>query len=65
MYASTGMTDDQRDLVIYQLRCKRVSYARIAKRVGVSIGAVRGSLARTAEKLGTGARSDDWDADLR
>ncbi len=64
MFAASGMTDTQRDQVIYDLRRRRYSYAKIAKAVGVSVGAVRGSLARTAAKLG-GVKSSDWDADLR
>jgi DNA-directed RNA polymerase specialized sigma24 family protein len=51
MYDQTGMTQDQRDRVIYDLYRKRVTYAKIARRVGVSVGAVQASLRRTAERL--------------
>jgi DNA-directed RNA polymerase specialized sigma24 family protein len=61
MYASTGMTEAQRDRIIYELR-RRHTYARIAKEVGVSVGAVRASLARTQAAL---LGSEDWDRDLR
>jgi DNA-binding CsgD family transcriptional regulator len=64
MYRATGMTDAQREHVIYDLRRRGHSYAKIARAVGVSVGAVQASLRRTAAKLGpTG--STDWDADLR
>jgi hypothetical protein len=61
------MTDAQRrDLLIWQLRRRRVPFTRIAKRVGVSVGVVQASLRRTAAKLQPGTESaDDWDADLR
>jgi hypothetical protein len=66
MYEVTGMTDAQRDLLIWQLRRRRVPFTRIAKRVGVSVGAVQASLRRPAAKLQPGTESaDDWDADLR
>jgi DNA-directed RNA polymerase specialized sigma24 family protein len=67
MYEASGLTDAQRDAVIWQLRQRRHSYAKIARAVGVSVGAVRASLGRTAAKLrGPGSLgSDDWDADLR
>jgi DNA-directed RNA polymerase specialized sigma24 family protein len=67
MYEATGLTGDQRDAVIWQLRRKRVPYARIARRLGISVGAVQASLKRTAAKLSPAAASsaDDWDADLR
>jgi hypothetical protein len=55
MYEQTGMNQDDRDQMIYLLWRKRVSYAKIAKKVGVSIGAVRGSLTRTAQQM-TGLR---------
>jgi hypothetical protein len=63
MYATTGMTDGQRDHVIWQLRRRWYSYSKIAKTVAVLVGAVRASLARTAAKQSIG--SADWDADLR
>jgi DNA-directed RNA polymerase specialized sigma24 family protein len=62
--ATTGMTDFERDRLIWTLRLRRHSYAKIARYVGVSVGAVRHSLARTAAKLGQGV-SSDWNADLR
>ena len=34
MYDRTGMTQDQRDVLIYDLYRRRVTYAKIAKRVG-------------------------------
>jgi hypothetical protein len=51
MYDRTGMTQDQRDQLIWDLYQRRVTYARIASRVGVSVGAVQASLKRTVEKL--------------
>jgi DNA-directed RNA polymerase specialized sigma24 family protein len=64
MYEATGMTGDQRDAVIWELRRRHVTYARIARRVGCSVGAVQASLTRTAAKLSPATESD-WDADLR
>jgi DNA-directed RNA polymerase specialized sigma24 family protein len=55
MYDRTGMTQDQRDVLIYDLYRRRVTYAKIAKRVGISIGAVQASLRRTTERM-TGER---------
>ena len=62
-----GDRDDRRPArqVIYALRRRRYSYTKIARAVGVSPGAVRASLARTAAKLGQGTGSADWDVDLR
>jgi lambda repressor-like predicted transcriptional regulator len=66
LYEETGLTDVQRDQLIYQLRSRRWTYAKIARRVGVSVGAVRASLARSSAKLDPcSASADDWDADLR
>lgn len=45
------MTQDERDRVIYDLYRRRVTYAKIAKRVGISVGAVQTSLKRTAERM--------------
>jgi DNA-directed RNA polymerase specialized sigma24 family protein len=58
MYAASGMTEAQRDTVIYDLWRKRVPYTKIAKRVGISVGAVRASLTRTGERM-TGVRTDE------
>jgi DNA-directed RNA polymerase specialized sigma24 family protein len=55
MYRQSGMTEAERDRAIYNLYLKRVSYIKIAKRVGISVGAVRASLTRTAERM-TGLR---------
>jgi hypothetical protein len=55
MYEASGMTETVRDKLIYELWRKRVSYAKIAKRVGISVGAVRASLSRTGERM-TGRR---------
>lgn len=55
MYDRTGMTQDQRDVLIYDLYRRRVTYAKIAKRVGISVGAVQASLRRTTERM-TGER---------
>jgi hypothetical protein len=57
MYDRTGMTQDQRDVLIYDLYRRRVTYAKIAKRVGISV------------RCGTGQpetdhRADDRGADL-
>ena len=49
------MTQDQRDVLIYDLYRRRVTYAKIAKRVGISVGAVKASLRRTTERM-TGER---------
>jgi hypothetical protein len=51
MYEQTGMTQDQRDQLIYELWRKRLTYAKIARRVGLSIGGVQASLRRTAERM--------------
>ncbi len=52
----TGIArQDDRDQLIYALWRKWFTYAQIAKRVGVSSGAVQASLRRTAERL-TGRR---------
>ncbi len=64
MYEATGLTDSEREQMIWELWRRRYSYARIAKRIGVSVGAVRASVARTNEKLGY-VQPGDWDADLR
>jgi DNA-directed RNA polymerase specialized sigma24 family protein len=55
MYRASGMNMDERDALIYQLWRKRFTYAQIARRVGMSVGGVRCSLKRTAEKM-TGLR---------
>jgi hypothetical protein len=67
---SSLSVDDQRrfllDLCTYDGPSKypRPSDEDIANHIGISVGAVRASLGRTAAKLGyTG--SSDWDADLR
>ena len=66
MYRQTGMTQPERDRVIWELRQRRHSYAKIAKAVGVSVGAVQASLRRTAERLAPDPVLDgDWDRDLR
>jgi hypothetical protein len=57
MYEASGMTLEQRDQVIAALWRKRWSYTRIAKKVGISVGAVRGSLVRT----GYLPPASDWD----
>ena len=56
MYDLTGMNQWQRDQMIYELWRRRVPYRRIAERVGVSLGAVQGSIRRTQEKLAAGER---------
>jgi transposase len=51
MYEQTGMNQDMRDQMIWTLRRRGMTYRRIANRLGVSVGAVQGSLRRTQEKL--------------
>lgn len=51
MWAQTGLNQDQRDKIIWEMHRRRIPYRRIAARVGVSLGAVQGSLRRTQEKL--------------
>jgi hypothetical protein len=67
MYEQTRLTGRSRDEWIWNLRRRHFSYVKIAKAVGVSVGSVRASLARTAAELQAraGSEADDWDADLR
>lgn len=64
MYRQTGMTDVERDQLAWELWRRRYSYSKIAKHIGVSVGAVRASVARTNTKLGL-VEPGEWDADLR
>lgn len=56
MFDITGLNQWQRDQLIYEMWRRRVPYRKIAARVGVSLGAVQGSIRRTREKLAAGER---------
>lgn len=65
MARSSGLTGEQRDRVIWQLRQRRHSYQKIARYLNISVGTVRASLSRTAQRLYPHMQPTDWDADLR
>ena len=49
-YERFGMTEDQRDRVVWEMRQRHVSRATIAKRLGITVEMVQNSLRRSGRR---------------